>query len=775
MKRELLIIFSVLVALNSVAQQVIDLQTGELGKDTESTIPERDVETLEDGYLVTYRFSKAVIKPDYLFSGTYFWKMDGFGYNQNPGEPCTLRRNDLIAIPSGFNATVEVTDSVYYDYHYVLTPARQPLWNNSKEGYTLKNVKKINPYNGFKPESIASLSGTPSYRGQDLCMVSVNPIQYNYSTHTVRAYSSITYKVTLLPENSEAAAKKNTTGYISPEDNFVYNNVINNWQPSTQRLVAENNAQSDVQDYLILSTNAYASAANRFAEWKRLMGFNVHVIIRDDWTNESVQNTVNNAYSTMPALYYLLIIGDHDDVPAYVSATFGDHVTDFYYGCIDDDLIPEIHRGRIPVSSLEEANTIIDKIIGYEQSPPSSASFYDNALHCSYFQDHENDGYETGRYAQTSEDIRSYVMTQGKSVQRVYYTEPNINPRYWDNTIYSNGEPIANELLKPGFAWNGNHTDITNAINEGCFYVLHRDHGEVDSWLAPYYSQTHASNLSNGDLLPVVFSINCSTGKFDEDCLAETFLRKDGGGCVAIYAPTSQTYTGDNDVFAVGMFEAIWPSPGLRIRISNHNMDYIHYSETPIPTYTLGQILDQGMLRVFEEYNFYNPFRTRYALELFHCFGDPSMKIYTEEPTAFSTPAIARNSNSVSVTIGNGETGRITFYNPATGDVQSFLGNTATIQTTVPKEIAICISGHNRIPFVQRPDVLYIQNENIEGTVNEFRDIIKVGSNVTSTKPQGDVTTSNADITLRAKETILDCGTFISLGTTLKIEKYRNR
>ena len=48
-------------------------------------------------------------------------------------------------------------------------------------------------------------------------------------------------------------------------------------------------------------------------------------------------------------------------------------------------------------------------------------------------------------------------------------------------------------------------------------------------------------------------------------------------------------------------------------------------------------------------------------------------------------------------------------------------------------------------------------------------DVIKVGNHVTSTVDTGDVTTSNADITLRANKVVLDAGTRISVGSTLKI------
>lgn len=88
--------------------------------------------------------------------------------------------------------------------------------------------------------------------------------------------------------------------------------------------------------------------------------------------------------------------------------------------------------------------------------------------------------------------------------------------------------------------------------------------------------------------------------------------------------------------------------------------------------------------------------------------------------------------------------------------------------------MVVCVSAHNKIPYIQEPDVKYIQNTELTGTVDEKHDVIRVGNNVTSSIPVGDVTTSNADITLRAKKTVLDKGTYISVGTKLRIESTVN-
>lgn len=764
MKYFILILISTFSSLCGQAQQFLHLKSGVLTTAHSKALPTREVEMLEDGYVVTYHFDGAVIQSDELYSGTVIWKVDGFGMNQISGDPCTLLRNDMVAVPAGETAKVEVIDSAYIDFSYELSPARQPQIDSDNSYYTKQNVIPITPYDGLKPANIAFNSGTQSYRGQKLCQVTVSPIQYDYNNKVIRAYTSITYKVSFVSEEAHTQTSRSVSQRLNQQDCFLINNVIGGQQLMEHGAERANSVENEALDFLILSTSEYTEAVSRLAEWKKLMGFRVHAVIQDDWTSESVMSTVADAYTMYPHLYYLLIIGDHDDVPAKTSSLNKTHVTDFHYGCIDNDYIPDIYCGRLSVSNLSEANIVVDKVIGYEKTPPSMPSFYTNALHCAYFQDDNLDSYADRRFAQTSEDVLTYVKSLGKNIKRVYKTKPNVTPLYWNSGTYSNGEPIPNDLKKPGFAWNGTHNNITDSINNGVFYVLHRDHGQVTYWGDPWYSQQHISNLSNGNLLPVVFSLNCLTGKFNLDCFAETFLRHPNGGCVAIYAASEVSYSGYNDALATGMFDAIWPDPGLSIHIPNHNNSY---SPTPVATYTLGQILNQGKIRLAETYGAANLY-TKYTDELFHCLGDPSMRIYTETPTEFTDVSIERTDNSISVLVDEDEDIRITFYDNFSQDVQSYIGTSATLTTINPFETTICITAPNRIPYIQEPDVMYIQNKNITGIVNETHDVIKIGSNVTTQQEEGEVTTSNADITLKANKVLLDRGTNISVGSVLK-------
>lgn len=47
---------------------------------------------------------------------------------------------------------------------------------------------------------------------------------------------------------------------------------------------------------------------------------------------------------------------------------------------------------------------------------------------------------------------------------------------------------------------------------------------------------------------------------------------------------------------------------------------------------------------------------------------------------------------------------------------------------------------------------------------------IKVGKHVTDQKPQGNVTVTNSNVTIKANHVLLDKGTTVNLGSTLRVQ-----
>lgn len=752
MKRSIFVYLFSTITVIMYAQNTLLLEPDPNLTDSTSLIPNRKVEIVSDGIIVTYTFHSIEITKDPIYENAYSVNIEGFGHNMSASEPSTPNRWDSFLIPSSTSYTMSVIDSSYIDYPLELSPARPLVWGSSIETYSKKDIKPILPYDGFFPKTFISSSFIQEYRGKNILKIGLTPLKYNYNQKVIRILKSISYKITFTKQNT------NVTSMLKYNSNYsiLSRSVLN--AMSMNEEIQHTNATNLTRDYLIITVPAYEEAALKLADWKRTLGYKVIIKSRQLWDEDCVKDSVLSTYNHSNSLYYLLIIGDHEDIPAKeCEYNHNSFYSDYDYGCMggESDDLSDLFVGRLSVSNPSEANIVVQKIIDYEKKPSNDTSYYHSGLNCAYFE--SEDGYqEEGKFTHTCETIKKYLENyNNKTINRVYYTESTVSPLYWEN-----GEEIPYELQKPQYAWNGNYIDIQNAINTGTLYVLHRGHGNHQVWGKPYLNISHLSALNNTNKLPVVFSMNCETGSFTQTgvCFAEAFLRKQNGGCVAIFAATDVVRAGGySDALTYGMFNAIWPNPGL---VSNLSPSY-----QQDPVYQLGEILSLGCETVGEEYP--NIDYGQHVRKLFHCFGDPSMEIYSEAPTEFSHVDIVRNGSGISVSTD--EIGYISFYDRSTKNVVSYYGLSANIITSNMNMI-VSVKNHNKIPYVDDPsDCLYIQNESISGNHDYNYPYVKIGSHVTDENSPGRVVFNNGHIRIHARSVEIQGETDIKLGTQFEI------
>lgn len=778
MKRNAFLLYLLLTCLYSLGQQYIRLSDGFIDVNNRCmTTPTRTIEDVKDGIMVTYIFDYVSKNPDNLFPSSSILHFDGFGIGDYPEKPALPIKWDTFYIPSEKDYSISIIDSSYIELPIEIAPARPPMENSSRSIYTVDNVLPIKPYEGVYPQNTIN-SNINIYRTHPILDISINPIRYNYQQKLVVVCKKISYLISIKDKGIQYVLD-NTEFNTDP---LLANNIINpqRQNENKEQCQLRSATQITTPKYLIVTVPQFLDAVNKLADWKRTLGYNVEIISQNSWDETSIKNAIVSANQISP-ISYLLIFGDYNDIPGKyvtrsVNTTDGlknyQFYTDYYYGCIQSNTIPDIRRGRISASSLTEATTIVDKIINYERTPNTDPSFYQTGLNCTYFQDDNyitqpRDGEEDRRFALTSEEIRNHVVQQNKIVKRVYYAESEVTPMYWKTGDYgmANQTQIPSELLKSNnFLWNGNSQDIKDSLNNGTFYILHRNHGGVNGWGHPNFTSTHIGQLNNGNKLPVVFSMNCLTGRYNQGtCFAEAFLRKAEGGCAGIFAASEESFSGYNDALALAMFEAIWPNPSF---IKPFPSGTTPVQLTNIPVYRLGDLLDYGFTKINSVYPGAYGEYILHTKEIFHYFGDPTMEIYTDVPTSFTDVSITKNNGNTIVSVGENAT--ITFYNRTTGSIESFYGNSVTYAND--SNIQVCISAHNKIPYVKEAGCLYIQDETISSTTTYHADQIKVGSNVTALMPTGPVVVTNGKTTLIGDTVELNGETTIELGAELKIK-----
>ncbi len=589
----------------------------------------------------------------------------GSGFTGEPGKPQLPCINLMYAVPTTL-VSLEILEAHIAESHPVgrLYPAQQP----HIDGYTGEDVEFIIDENFYEmdityPTNIVEIIQEGKIRDIPFIKIRFNPVQYNPKKEIAIIYDEIIIKISwtecepLMVEHNFKQAPFYT----------FYENVFINWHDFLENtIVVESEpdlgwgAKDSGCEYLIITHPTFATAAQELADWKYNKGIltKVKSTAKTGDTAEDIRQYIQAAYDTWdPKPSYILLVGDAEHVPTnylYEHPYDGTNTaSDLWYATVNgSDYYPDIFIGRISVDTIDQADTIVQKILTYEKTPPTLSDFYENFVVAAYFQDDEQNGYETRRFVRTSEEIRDYLLSEGYEGERIYCTESYINPTHYNNGSYGNGEPLPPELLRPTFAWDGDHIDISNAINQGSLIVNHRDHGFTHGWGDPYYDINHIANLANGELLPIVFSINCGSGRFDTEdgeSFCEEFTRKNNGGAIGAFGATRVSYSGLNDFLCRGFYDAIWPDFDPAVGGSN-------------PLYSMGQVLNYGKSYMADTWS--NPGEyERVTFEMFHWFGDPTMEIWTDVPQTMVVdhPSEINGSDAVTVTVHD------SFENPIEG------------------------------------------------------------------------------------------------------------
>ncbi len=418
-------------------------------------------------------------------------------------------------------------------------------------------------------------------------------------------------------------------------------------------------------DMLIVAPLAFADAAMRLHDWKEgHMGLSTVVAYTSDIgsTADEIATYIQGQYSRS-RISYVLLLGDAEHIPPHYrthhptghgNRRMG---TDLYYAVMDgaDDLIPDVAIGRIPASTLEEADRIVDKVIAYESTPPVAPAFYNRVLLAAYFQDDTSlaqpngDGRADRRFADTAETLFDFFTDNGRSPQRVYMTDANITPRWWWD-----GDVVPDSLRKPMFPWDGDAADVEAQLETGTFLVAHRDHGATDGWSEPQYRTANVDVLANGDLQPVVFSMNCQTGWFDmetdeegaatdEECFSEHFLLRDGGGAVGVVCATRNSPSYCNDDTLLAMIDCVWPT-----LLPDYPGEGDAEAEGLAGSRRMGWVLAYGKLYALAVWGDdtdggANPDDITIGhreCEIYHYLGDPSMCLRTRAPLRLVMPPL---------------------------------------------------------------------------------------------------------------------------------------
>ncbi len=366
-------------------------------------------------------------------------------------------------------------------------------------------------------------------------------------------------------------------------------------------------------DYLIVTDYEMKPAFLEFAKWKEKLGIRTKVVVLEEFIKnysgmdsaERLRNALKDFYSR-DSFKFLLLGGDTDIIPfryafamsceagyhprednlpcdLYFADLDGDwnRDGDMTFGEVEDsiDLYPEIMVGRAPVRSVEEAQLFCQKVEEYERG---------------IFQDYQRNLCFSGSILWTSP-----YTDGGVAKDRI--------ERYWIPSLYSVEKVYERDNKKLGH--------FINSLNKGANFINQNGHGWINTMQigGDYIYNETVDSLEN-QRYGILYSVGCWTGAFDYDCLAEHFLRTEGG--VVAYIGNSSYGWGSpgnpgfgySDIIDEKFFSLLFTG------------DFYHIGEVFYKTkeYFIPLSRDKNLFRWHE-----------YEVNL---FADPAMKLYTDFP-----------------------------------------------------------------------------------------------------------------------------------------------
>jgi chitodextrinase len=508
---------------------------------------------------------------------------------EKKGAPDLGKMTQSVIIPNSGGTAIQVIDSKFTEIKNIeIAPSKGAITRDKRPQDIPYEWGPEYEKNAFFPENIACL-GEPyiirDFRGQTIIS---QPFQYNPVTKTLRIYSEITIK--LFQDGSQGINQLTRTKSLSTVDpNFepIYSRHFLNYPKNKYTGLNETGGKM-----LIITYDAFATAMQPFVNWKNSIGIQTTMVNYSTIGSSAALKTYVQNYYNTNGLTFLLIVGDHAQVPTS-STTAGDSDNNYGY-IVGSDHYLDIFVGRFSSENSTHVNTMINRTLYYERDMLSSEAHLKKGVGIA-----SNEGGSGGDDGETDEAHMNNIQTD------------LTNYGYTITKCYQNG---------------GTTSQLSSLINNGTGIINYVGHGSNTSWYAPSFTNTNVDALNNTNKFPFIFSVACVVGNFKSiTCFAETWLRAtdDSGNPAGAIA------------FCGSTINQSWASPMCAQDEMNDLLVANAYK-------TYGGIFVNGMFQMIDEYGTDG----RNMADTWTLFGDPSL--YTRTPGHLNGPSAGTDTQAPS-------------------------------------------------------------------------------------------------------------------------------
>ena len=464
-------------------------------------------------------------------------------------------------------------------------------------------------------------------------------------------------------------------------------------------------------DYVIVSPEHLMVEAQRLAEYHnskgqlRAMAIDVQKIYNEfssgvqDLTaiKDFLRHLWKKATTIENRPEFLLLFGDAsydfknritpntNQIPIYQSeksfSLYSSFSTDDFFGFMDDDEGNNLRAkkldlciGRIPVNTLSEANSVVNKIISYSNPETSRGVWRKKLL---FVSDDVDAGWEA-------------VLTSipDAIAQRIDTAYPFLDVRKMYSDSYEQQSSSGSQ------SYPDLRSDLIQNINDGNLVTAYVGHGGEVGWSSENILQLNdTKNFSNANRLPLFITVTCEFSRLDDPLrtsAGEHLLLNPNGGAIALLSTTRVVYVDGAATLNDSIFRVAFEKEDGRFRTFGQILRSAKNSTTTSDKLRFSLLGDPAIrLNVPEHQVVVDSINSRY-------FNSENDSIFDQ--TADTLKALSYN--EISGHIESGSTNE--FLNQVNGEIEIILYDKASSESTLKND--------NQGPFInfeQRNNIAY--------------------------------------------------------------------
>ena len=592
-------------------------------------------------------------------------EIDGRGYqavtlgsralHMERGLPALPTIRESLRIPDDAAMTLRVIDSEIRSFTGLdVAPSKGNILRNVDPAMVSYAFDPFYSGDGWYPDRMANLDTPYIMRDTRGVVLAMNPFRYNPSSSTLEVTTSLTVEVVADgPGRVNVLADKPATP-VQEFEAIYESHYLNHAGAMGDRYVSI----PEVGSMLVISYDAFYSAAQPFVDWKNQMGIpTTHVNVSAvGATATQIKAYIQNLYDT-EGLCFVVLVGDVAQIPYYNNGGASDPSYGFLAGA---DSYPEVFIGRLSAENPSQVQTQVERSIEYERDAQAGASWYGKGM-----------GIASSEGAGNGDDGEADYVHMG----------------YIRDDLLAFTYSAVDELYEPG----ASYSQVTTGCNDGRSIINYCGHGWLSGWSTTGFDNNGVNALTNDNMLPFITSVACNTGEFQSGtCFGEAWMRATNGteptGSVGFYGST---------------ISMSWAPP---MCAQDEIVDLLVAGAKR----TFAGLCVNGSCQMIDEYGSTG----ETEMKMWTIFGDPSLRVRTDSPAATAVShfgTVDPMMGSFSVDTDPGNLAAISYNGQFIGSAFADAGGVAEItfvgDLPMPgNNVTLTVSGFNRFTHVE--DVL---------------------------------------------------------------------